>query len=105
MEFLLSVICYYPENRIIVLPQTVYYKDSVLESQDFKELSRHSDFYICGRDKIVYQHLVKTFGNHALLLPDLAFCISEYRLNPYLQKQTKKKLTYIKTLAVSGIYT
>lgn len=92
MEFLLSVIRNYPENRIIVLPQTVYYKDTVLEKQDFKELFRHSDFYICGRDKIVYQHLVKTFGNHALLLPDMAFCISEYRLNPYLKKQTKKKL-------------
>ena len=43
MEFLLTVIRSYPKNRIIVLPQTVYYKDTELEKQDFKELS---DFYI-----------------------------------------------------------
>lgn len=92
MEFLISVVKHYPNNRIIVLPQTVYYKDASLEKVDYQVLLSHPDFYICGRDKVVYHHLQETFSSRALLLPDMAFCISESRLNPYKKKQIKHKL-------------
>ena len=36
MDFLLSVVRHYPNNRIVVLPQTIYYKDSSLETEDYK---------------------------------------------------------------------
>lgn len=92
MEFLLSVVKHYPQNRIVVLPQTVYYKDALLEAQDFKALSKHKDLYFCCRDYIVYQNLKTIFGSHALVLPDMAFCISPNRLNPYKKSETKEKL-------------
>ena len=92
MDFLLSVTRHYPHNRIIVLPQTIYYKDVLLEEKDFKELQCHKDLYICCRDKVVYNHIQDSFGSKALLLPDMAFCILESRLQPYLKKVTKNKL-------------
>lgn len=92
MDFLIKVARKYPNNRIIVLPQTVYYQNTSLEAEDFKQLLRHQDFYICGRDKVVFQLLQKTFGEHTLLLPDMAFCISALRLKPYIKKQTHEKL-------------
>lgn len=92
MDFLLSVIRHYPYNRVIVLPQTIYYEDVSLEEKDFKELLSHEDLYICCRDKVVYNHIQESFGSKALLLPDMAFCISESRLQPYIKKETNNKL-------------
>lgn len=92
MDFLLSVVRHYPDNRIIVLPQTIYYKDSSLEMEDFKLLLSHKDLYICCRDQVVYQHVKTTFGSHALVLPDMAFCISSSRLETYKKAVTKDKL-------------
>lgn len=92
MEFLLSVVSHYPNNRIIVLPQTVYYKDETLEAKDLEMLSQHKNLYFCCRDKVVFWRLKETLGSHALLLPDMAFCISAKRLNPYRMSITKDKL-------------
>lgn len=92
MDFLLSVTEHYPNNRIVVLPQTVYYQDESIEREDFGRLLKHLHFYICARDKKVYSHLKEYFGNKTLLLPDMAFCISSQRLKPYIKEQTKEKL-------------
>lgn len=92
MDFLLSVVKHYPNNRIVVLPQTVYYENSDLEKSDYQILLNHADFYFCCRDQIVFHHLNKTFGSHALLLPDMAFCISDSRLRPYAKEISKGKL-------------
>lgn len=92
MEFLISVIKKYPHNKIIILPQTVYYQDKRLEEADFKILKSHEDLHICCRDKIVSEHLKETFGDKALLLPDMAFCIPDSTLSPYKKKQQRGKL-------------
>lgn len=92
MDFLLSVVRHYPKNRIIVLPQTVYYKNLDKAKVDFAQLQEHSDFYICARDQVVYNQLLGFFAQRTLLLPDMAFCISSQRLNPYKKKQDKDKL-------------
>lgn len=92
VEFLISVINHYPNNRIVVLPQTIYYKDCSLEVKDYGVMLKHDDLYICCRDRVVYQNLQKTFGMKALLLPDMAFCISEFRLSPYKKTISENKL-------------
>lgn len=92
MKFLISITEHYPNNRIVVLPQTVYYKNVEQAEFDISRLKQHSDFYICARDQVVYSRLRKYFDNRTLLLPDMAFCISSQRLNPYRKEQNKEKL-------------
>lgn len=91
-EFLISVAEHYPNNRIIVLPQTVYYKDKNLEKSDYKKLLRHDDLYFCCRDKTVYDNLNRLFGDRTFLLPDMAFCIDYQELSHYMCVECKSKL-------------
>ena len=92
MEFLISVVKKYPHNKIIVLPQTFFYKDKRIEADDFKMLKSHENLYICCRDKVVWSHLKETFGDNALLLPDMAFCVSNSMIAPNRKSQVREKL-------------
>lgn len=49
-EFRLEVMRLYPENNIIVLPQTVHYESEDLFSEDVKKMNQHSHLTICARD-------------------------------------------------------
>ena len=93
MNFLQKVVMSYPDNKIVVCPQTVYYVDKLRMEKDFHILLSHKDLYFCGRDKVTYELLEKYFKNHALLVPDMAFCISEQELGKYKLAETKRKLT------------
>lgn len=66
----------YPNNRIIVLPQTVYYQSARNARNDAKVFHKNKNLIICARDKYSY-HFLKAFGfsKNILLLPDMAFCI------------------------------
>lgn len=92
VEFLKAVVRHYPNNRIIVLPQTVYYGDKAVMDSDFEFLARHDDFYFCARDKVVFESLKNYFGSKTLLVPDMAFCIDFARLKPYLLPISRDKL-------------
>lgn len=92
MDFLLKIVSRYPDNRIVICPQTVYYKDKSHMKNDFKLLLQHKDLYFCARDKVTFNMLAEYFGNRTRLLPDMAFCISEADLRKYTQKTTKTRL-------------
>lgn len=87
VEFLLSLVEHYPDNRIVVLSQTVFYQNEKQFDWDFIRLARHSDFYFAARDRFVYDKIVKYFGEKTLLLPDMAFCIPYDRFLPYIKKE------------------
>lgn len=91
-EFLLKIVKRYPRNRIIVCPQSVYYQDSGLEEKDLKELATHDDLYFCGRDTVTVDLLKKYIGDHALCLPDMAFCIPLQDLNVFRRETTLSHL-------------
>lgn len=80
-NFRKKVVERYPNNKIIVFPQTIYFKDKTLEGGDFEFFSQHKNLYLCVRDQSSYdlasQYLSK---DKVLLLPDMAFCISDQRL-------------------------
>lgn len=97
MNFLINLIQHYPSNRIIVFPQTIFYKDKVLCQNDFKILSKHRDLIICVRDNESFSIVNKAFTGKVLLLPDMAFCISISSLKKYLYTCKKEKL-YIKRI-------
>lgn len=93
-EFLLKVIEKYPNNRIIVCSQSVYYQDKELEDKDLQMIAQHKDLYFCGRDRITQELLNRYIGERALCLPDMAFCIPPQKLAA-LAKEISKEHLYI----------
>lgn len=80
-EFRLRVIESYPDNRIIILPQTVYYESEDTFEEDVKRLNQHQLLTICVRDHHSAELLKrKGFTGRLLMLPDMSFCIERERL-------------------------
>lgn len=77
-KFRKSVIEKYPNNKIIILPQTIYYENKIVEEHDFQFFSQHSNLYLCVRDQASYDLAIKYLEEEkVLLLPDMAFCIKD----------------------------
>ena len=74
IDYLFNLIERYPNNRIVVFPQTIYYKDSNVMEKDVVILNSHKDLHICVRDEYCYNMLEGKINN-LYLLPDMAFCI------------------------------
>lgn len=76
ISFLKKIAKTYPNNKIIVFPQTIFYKNIDIAISDFLELKKHPNIIICARDKkgleLLNKHYIK---EKSLLLPDMAFCI------------------------------
>lgn len=68
----------YPDNRIIVFPQTVNYTDISILREDCDALNRHKDLHFCVRDDKGYNQL-SSYLPKCYLLPDMAFCIPKER--------------------------
>lgn len=79
-EFRIRVAEAYPENPIIIFPQTVHYDDAALMAADAARMARHPDLTICARDRKSQGTLNQHFSNNILLVPDMAFCIPPERL-------------------------
>lgn len=97
-EFRLKVIEDYPNNRIVILPQTVYYENEEVMKEDARKCQEHPDLVICARDMRSYSLLKKYFfKNRILLLPDMAFCIPLDRLYRFRSK-TEDKILFLKRI-------
>lgn len=94
-ELLLSLIKNYPNNRIIVLSQTVYYQDPELFDRDFSLIAAHKDLYFCARDYQVLELIKPKLGDRAVVLPDMAFWVDQNYLNQW-KRETSKHSLYIK---------
>ncbi len=92
INLLKSIVKRYPKNRIIILPQTVYYESSKNQLLDFQQLQKHPDLYFCARDQFVYDMLTNYFGEKALLVPDMAYYISGDVIEKYRKETFKDKL-------------
>lgn len=96
-EFRLEVMRLYPENNIIVLPQTVHYESEDLFSEDVKKMNQHSHLTICARDNHSAELLrQKGFMGRLLTLPDMAFCINQQELQSNLAESTKQCLILLR---------
>lgn len=70
----LYVINKYHDKRIIVFPQTVWYKDNTLLKDDCSVINRHPFITVCVRERASYEILSKYIDpKKLLLLPDMAF--------------------------------
>ena len=80
-EFKNQIIRKYPRNKILLLPQTVYYKDEKNLKSDADLFAKCSDLTICARDSVSFDLLSKHFiSNKIILVPDMAFCIDNTKL-------------------------
>lgn len=94
-EFRLKIINEYPNNKIIIFPQTIYYNDKKQLIEDAKIMERHKNLTICARDLKSYSLLKEHFKNNILLIPDMAFFISHNFINRYIVEEQNKCL-YLK---------
>lgn len=90
-DFRKHVVKTYEKNKIIILPQTIYFEDKEKEKNDFQIFSKHENLYLCVRDHESYELALKYLNKEkVLLLPDMAFCIKEESLKKGVS--TGKKL-------------
>lgn len=75
-EFRNRIINRYYKNKIILLPQTVYYSDTANLKNDADYFSKCENLTVCVRDLISYSLVKRYFNNEVLLLPDLAFYLT-----------------------------
>lgn len=93
----------YPDNRVVVMPQSVYYGDTP-ESAAMLRLDReaygaHRHVTLCARDRVSYDFMRDNFsGTPVLLIPDAAFCIDERRLEPYRRMQPVADTLFLRRL-------
>lgn len=94
-EFRNRIIKLYPNNRIIILPQTIYYQGASLIRKDAAICRSHKRLFICARDRYSYDFLKKYgFSKNVLLVPDMAFCINVAELTKMSLPANKNVLLF-----------
>lgn len=96
-DFRLKVIESYPDNPIVMFPQSVWYDDETLMEKDAAAMAHHKNLTLCARDAFTHEIFKKHFSaNNIVLVPDMAFCISEKQLSPYRRMSIPGKNLYFK---------
>ena len=96
-ELRLRIIQEYPNNQIIILPQTIYYTDHSIMKTDALIMAKHPNLTICARVEISHSILKKYFhNNNILLLPDMAFYISPQKIRDHTTACTNNRILLIK---------
>lgn len=91
----LKVIERYPRNRIIMLPQSVWYDDKTLIEKDAAIIAQHHELYLCARDNWSLDFFKTHFSkNRIISVPDMAFCIDDAKLIRYRGQEENKKLFF-----------
>lgn len=94
-EFRRKIVQSYPNNKIIILPQTVYYEGARNARYDAEVFRKHKRLTIFARDKYSYWFLkLFRFGKNIRLLPDMAFCIDRDWLRTFDIPSTGKNLLF-----------
>ncbi|AJZ61208.1 polysaccharide pyruvyl transferase family protein [Paraburkholderia fungorum] len=60
-----------PKNRIIILPQTIYFSSKEVERESADIFLTHKDVHLFVRDQTSFNS-AKKFSNHVYLVPDMA---------------------------------
>lgn len=94
----LNVIEKYPENRIVMFPQSVWYEDKSLIEEDVKKMSAHHDLHFCARDNYSYDFFKRYFPKiDVRLVPDMAFYINDNILSRYRRKE-KDRILFLRRI-------
>lgn len=61
----------HPENRIIILPQSLHFSTPEKMAQSAEIFRTHADVHLCVRDQVSFE-MAQEFSDHVYLLPDMA---------------------------------
>lgn len=90
----LEVIKQFPNNKIIIFPQTIYYQNEDILKKQSEIFNAHKNLIICARDSESYKRITKYVDSSKIkLLPDMAFCMD---LTSYHEHSIKNKLLHMK---------
>ena len=88
-SFRKKIIELYPNNKIIIFPQTVWYENPENITADEIFFANHPNVTMCARDKVSFKFMQEHFPkNKVLLVPDMAFFID---FNKFGEINTTKK--------------
>lgn len=85
-EMIRDVVSSFPNNRIVIFPQTVYYKnDEEGKNEFFKSLriyNNHKNLVICTREKKSYDFVLQNIKcKKVILIPDIVLYINQFEFN------------------------
>lgn len=72
-------------NRIVIMPCSIFYEDPATREKDAAFLSHFPHLTILVRDKASLDYARRYFKNEAILVPDMAFCMNEKHLRKIAQ--------------------
>lgn len=84
----MNVISHYPDNPIVILPQSIFYKNEMTLNKDAKVLKTLKKLTICVRDTKSFEFANKQFGGDVRLAPDMAFYANVERFRQSLPPTT-----------------
>ena len=67
-----QIVWRFPDNRIVVLPQSVYFPSSTELERSARLFSQHRDLILCVRDRESFAQVHGRFTQRTLLVPDMA---------------------------------
>lgn len=71
----------FPDNKIIIFPQTIYFGDSKFAQKQkrvtFDYFLKHNNLFVCTRDENSYHQLEPVLKNRAILTPDIVFSLGK----------------------------
>lgn len=92
-EFWLSTIQKHLDNKIIILPQSIFYKNEKSLEEDAKIFSKYKKLTICLRDNNSLSIANQYFANsNNILVPDMAFYIDMTKWKKYISASSNKVL-------------
>lgn len=83
-------------NRIIVMPCSVFYENTEIRDNDAEFLAGFPNLKILVRDRASLEYIRKYFKNDVELVPDMAFFMNERALLRYGRRKPVKNVLYFK---------
>ncbi|WP_424475224.1 polysaccharide pyruvyl transferase family protein [Oceanobacillus kimchii] len=90
-----KLINFFPNNKIIILPQTIYYQKEENLINDINLYKSHSDLHIFVRDRRSFNLLKENGLTNVKLIPDMAHILYPVEYNTQ-NKNNKKELLFLR---------
>lgn len=92
-SFRKKIIELYPNNKVIIFPQTVWYENHENIKADEIFFANHPNVTMCARDKVSFRFMLEHFPkNEILLVPDMAFFIGFDKFGKINTTKTERTL-------------
>lgn len=69
-----KIIKEFPDNKIIILPQTSFFNNNESQEKSRKIFQKHNNIIMFARDQVTYE-MFKEFTNYTYLMPDMAHAL------------------------------